>query len=200
MLKVPFTTLTGKTLLRWWSSRIEWSTRWRRSECQCSQGHGSRSRAVLRKSGLGVDLGWKLQRPEYEGDLLGAGIRDGDPVSQVPEITWSATPLITGLWVASTVLRTWAQTTRMSAPTTASSKLHLDDMTLVNGRVGLEGEQWGVYLTANNLLDEDGAFSQQAFLATVAQTPYVCSRSPTALRSISTSRVSSRFGGILRWY
>ena len=122
--------------------------------------------------GLVLTLGGSYNGLEYEGDLLGAGIRDGDPVSQVPEITWSATA--TYNWAMGSlngVAYLGANYTDERTDYSFLGSFTSDDMTLVNGRVGLEGEQWGVYLTANNLLDEDGAFSQQAFLATVGADP-----------------------------
>lgn len=123
--------------------------------------------------GFMFTLGGSYNGLEYEGDLPGAGIQDGHPMAQVPEVTWSST--VTYNWNFGSGLNGMvylgANYTDSRNDYSFLGSFTSDDITLVNGRVGLEGDRWGVYLTGSNLLNEDGAFSQQAFLSTLGADP-----------------------------
>ncbi|NIB44915.1 TonB-dependent receptor [Pseudomaricurvus alkylphenolicus] len=116
--------------------------------------------------GLTLQLSANFNSTEYGEDLPSANIQDGDTVSQVPESTYTASAAYqwslgnSGLdgyfYMAYQYADSRPDYTLGFAPTES------DDMGLLNVRIGVEAETWSVFLTGENLLDEDGEVSNIA--------------------------------------
>jgi len=102
----------------------------------------------------------------YEGDLPSAGISDGDPMMNVPELTWNASaayrwPIgeLTGIAYLGA---TYTDERTDYAPTGSYTS---DDFTVVNARIGVESVNWSAFLTGTNITNENPEVSQVAVLA-----------------------------------
>ncbi|MEM0952887.1 MAG: TonB-dependent receptor [Pseudomonadota bacterium] len=130
--------------------------------------------------GLGFEFGINYQvgqlslaatgnfnQTEYTGSTPAAGIVDGSDMRLSPDTTLSASA--TYGWrigslggIAYLGATYFSDRTDYAAPQFTYTS---DDITLVNARIGIEGDTWSAYLTGENLTDEDGEFSQIASLA-----------------------------------
>lgn len=119
------------------------------------------SLALQIADGWRVNLMGSYSDGEYTGDVPGTGIADGKPVDDVSKATLSAS-----VDYARTVLGGLQGSARLGAQYNSKRDfpsfgpplwLPGDAVTIVNARVGLEGERWGAFLFADNLTNEDGA-------------------------------------------
>lgn len=112
--------------------------------------------------GLTLGLTANISDTEYASDVPGAGIEKGDAFFQAADLTLSALagyrrPLARGLQLS--VLGTVSHITEREDRALAGV-FRSDKTTLVNARAGVEADKWSLFVTAENLFDEDGAVSQ----------------------------------------
>lgn len=133
--------------------------------------------------GKGIDLGVSFQatenlrlgfsgninRTQYQDDIPGAGVSDGDQVALAPETTLIATAVYT--WNISNNLngsfRAAYQYTDERSDYLPGFMYTSESTATLNIRLGVESERWSVYLTGENLTDEDGEVSQVNALAQI---------------------------------
>ena len=131
--------------------------------------------ATYQADGLTLSASANWNDAEYDGTTPGAGFVDGDPVENVPELTWSASASyiwpMGGLQGVAFLSATYTDE-RTSYDPVVGVPFVTDDTTLVAGRLGIEEERWSVFLTGENLTDEDGAVSSLALLANFGVPPY----------------------------
>ena len=124
------------------------------------------------RDGLLLSASGNFNETEYQEDAPNAGVFDGDPVTWVPETTLSASASYA--WPVgsySGVAYVGAVYTDERSDYAPGHVFTSDDITLVNARVGLEAERWSIFLTGENLTDEDGAVSQLAGFTQVGGDP-----------------------------
>ena len=113
---------------------------------------------------LQLSIAGNFADTEYTDDVPGAGITDGDAFFQAADTTmfalasyrWSLTDAL-DLSVAGTVRHISEREDRSTGGMYKSDKT-----TIFNARVGVEAEKWSLFLTGENIADEDGAVSQFA--------------------------------------
>jgi outer membrane receptor protein involved in Fe transport len=97
---------------------------------------------------------------EYTEAAAGVNIRKGDRVTGVPENTLAASA--TYRWPLTAALNAFvfgqAQYTSDQVDV-INNAVPSDDVTLLGARLGVEGRAWGVYLSGENLSDENAASS-----------------------------------------
>jgi outer membrane receptor protein involved in Fe transport len=128
---------------------------------------GTETRGVEFSAMLKLDEHWSFTLAasqadgKYAGTVPGTGIRDGAPVDDNAKTTASAS-----VDYSRTMFGDLRGTGRIGLQTNSRRDfpsfgppqyLPGDALTVVNARLGLEGERWGVFLFADNLTDEDGA-------------------------------------------
>ncbi|NIB38266.1 TonB-dependent receptor [Pseudomaricurvus alkylphenolicus] len=112
--------------------------------------------------GLTLQIAANFNSTEYGDDLPLANIADGDTVTQVPEATMSVSAAYQ--WpLADTGLNgrfyTAYQYTDSRPDYTVGFSTESDSFAVLNARLGVEAEHWSLYLTGENLTDEDGRIS-----------------------------------------
>ena len=116
--------------------------------------------------GLMLQFGGNVNQTEYQQDLPGAGIESGDQVAFAPEVTWSASASYN--WdIGSSGLRGMAFFAAQYVDERADYSLGFppvssDSVTLAQARIGIQGEGWTLYLTGENLFDEDAGVTNLA--------------------------------------
>lgn len=113
--------------------------------------------------GLTLSFSGNFGENEYLEDLPEAGIVDGDPFVLAPDVTWTATAayrIPVGRYQGVVLLNASYLDERTDYSIGFSNTS--DETTLVNGRIGIERNSWGLFLTGENLLDEDGSLGQLA--------------------------------------
>ena len=111
---------------------------------------------------LQLSIAGNFADTEYTDDVPGAGITDGDAFFQAADTTifalasyrWSLTDAL-DLSVAGNVRHISEREDR-----TTGGVYKSDKTTIFNARVGVEAEKWSLFLTGENIADEDGAISQ----------------------------------------
>ncbi|NIB42430.1 TonB-dependent receptor [Pseudomaricurvus alkylphenolicus] len=128
--------------------------------------------ATYQYGGLNLSASGNWNGIEYEGDLPSAGISDGDAMMNVPELTWNAAatytwPLgeLTGMAFLS------ATYTDERSDYGPGMSYTTEDFTVLNARIGVESQQWSVFLTGSNITDENPEVSQLAILASLGADP-----------------------------
>lgn len=108
---------------------------------------------------------------QHKDDVPGSTILSGDPVDGVSEFSGNAAATwrksISESFDFFARVDTTFYTEREN--TSAAGNLPGDDIFLANARVGLERDDWGLYLFADNLTDEDGALAERTLFG--AQRP-----------------------------
>ncbi|MEM8660562.1 MAG: TonB-dependent receptor, partial [Pseudomonadota bacterium] len=124
--------------------------------------------------GLTLSASGNYNDNEYDGAIAGSGVEDGDPITNVPDLTWNLSgtynwPMgeLNGLAFLSATY-----TDKRTDYFPPASRFTTDDVTFVSGRLGVEAERWSAYLTGENLTDEDGAVSTLAVLDEFGIPPY----------------------------
>jgi len=124
--------------------------------------------------GLTLQLTGNFNESEYAEDLPGAGISDGDAVTFVPELTYSASAeyrwAVGGTGMEASIFGIYTYTDERTDYAIGLPPYVSDDFGVLNLRMGLETEQWSLYLSGQNLLDEDTGISQLA-LSDASGTP-----------------------------
>ncbi|NIB38180.1 TonB-dependent receptor [Pseudomaricurvus alkylphenolicus] len=114
--------------------------------------------------GLILSMSGNINETEYQDDGAGTGTQKGDQVSMAPEATLSASAAYRwqlGDMMASAFLN--AVYTDERTDYALFSSFTSDATTVINARIGIElNDQTGVFLTVENLSNEDGALSQLA--------------------------------------
>lgn len=125
--------------------------------------------------GLMLQFGGNVNQTEYQEDLPGAGIESGDQVAFAPEVTWSASA--TYNWdIGARGLRAMAFFGAQFVDERADYALGFppvssDSVTLAQARIGVQGKGWTIYLTGENIFDEDAAVTNLATNANVGLPP-----------------------------
>lgn len=123
--------------------------------------------------GLDLSLAGNLSNNEFKGDAPTAGLFDGDAFFMAPDVTVNASAAYS--WP---INETLSGTASLSAnyldertDYSLTSRYTTEASTLVNGRVGVGSESWDLYLTAENLFNEDSAYALLAVLRDVGTPP-----------------------------
>lgn len=129
--------------------------------------------------GLTLSASANYNDTEYKGGSAATGIRAGDPITQAPEVTWAASA--TYIWsmgslngVAYLGANYVDERSDFTPSATAPGGRFVyvsDEITIVNARIGVEADQWSVFLFGENLADEDGEHSQLASLVELGIDP-----------------------------
>ena len=118
--------------------------------------------------GLVLALSGNINQTEFQDDVPGAGISKGDQVTMAPESTllatatynWDISGSLSGVFRAS-----YQYTDERSDYLPGVPVYTSDDIATLGVRLGLESDRWQVYLSGENLTDEDGEVSQLNTLA-----------------------------------
>ncbi len=124
--------------------------------------------------GLTLSVSGNYNDNEYDGAIAGSGVEDGDPISNVPDLTWNASAGYTwpvGNLTGIAFLGATYTDERTDYFPPAFSYM-TDATTVVAGRVGVEAANWSLFLTGENLTDEDGEVSSLAVLDAFGVPPY----------------------------
>ncbi|NIB41599.1 TonB-dependent receptor [Pseudomaricurvus alkylphenolicus] len=118
--------------------------------------------------GLTLQVSGNFNSTEYGEALPLANVDDGDTVVQVPETTFSASAAYQ--WALSDSgldgrFHMAYQYTDGRPDYTLGASTESDSFAVLNARLGVEAESWSVYLTGENLTDEDGQISLLASTA-----------------------------------
>ena len=131
------------------------------------EGIGAEINLVYQGSeGLMLQFGGNVNQTEYQQDLPGAGIESGDQVAFAPEVTWSASASYS--WdIGSSGLRGMAFFAAQHVDERADYALGFptvssESVTLAQARIGVQGQGWTLYLTGENLFDEDAGVTNLA--------------------------------------
>ena len=115
---------------------------------------------------LTIDAGISIIDSEFTTDIPGSPIVKGDTPENVSDITWNAA--MTYRKPVSSKLdffgRVGGQFASERSNTAQSGALPGDDTFIVDSRIGIEGDRFGIYLFGDNLTDENGALSFRGVL------------------------------------
>ncbi|NIB42413.1 TonB-dependent receptor [Pseudomaricurvus alkylphenolicus] len=131
-----------------------------------ASGTGFEFGAAYQIEGLVLSASGNWSKMEYEGSIPGAGIEDGATMMQTPELTLSASasyhwPVGEFEGVAFLGATYTDERSDYSPPDLTYTS---DAFTLVNARVGVVAEHWSVFLTGENITDQNPEVSQLAAL------------------------------------
>ena len=111
---------------------------------------------------LSADASVSLVDAAYMADIPGSNISKGDTPENVSDVTASASLS----YFRPDVIETFGLFGRLGVSYTSDrgnpaydTFINGDALTLVDGRIGLEGERYGVFVFADNITNEDGAIS-----------------------------------------
>ncbi len=112
-------------------------------------------------SALTFDAGISIIDSQFTADVPGSPINEGDSPENISDITWNAAmtyraPISTDWDLFG---RVGGQFASERSNTALGGSLPGDNTFIVDSRIGVEGDLFGVYLFADNLTDEDGAIS-----------------------------------------
>ena len=129
--------------------------------------------------GLTLSASANYNDTEYKGGSAATGISAGDPITQAPEVTWAASA--TYIWsmdslngVAYLGANYVDERSDFSPSATAPGGRFVyesDEITIVNARIGVEADQWSVFLFGENLANEGGEHSALAALVELGNDP-----------------------------
>ncbi|NIB38203.1 TonB-dependent receptor plug domain-containing protein [Pseudomaricurvus alkylphenolicus] len=115
--------------------------------------------------GLRIQMGGNVNESEYKNSFgsPGATIESGSQITQVPEYSVYASidynRSLSGWDGLEGVLHLGIQQTDEKPIYSVGQVYNSDTSTSVNLRLGIQAEQWGLFLFSNNLLNEDGLTS-----------------------------------------
>jgi len=129
--------------------------------------------------GLTLSASANYNDTEYKGGSPATGIMEGDPLTLAPEVTWAASA--TYLWpmgslngvafLGANYVDERADYTPSATAPGGRFVYTSDEITIVNARIGVEADQWSVFLFGENLANDDGEHSQLASLIELGVDP-----------------------------
>ena len=116
---------------------------------------------ILYSNTWGLDLGFSgnLNSTEYDSDLPGiSGIRKGNRVDYVPATTLSASAGY-AIPIGENFIGKFYSNLQHNSPSPETNGEYRegDPITLLNGRIGVDAKNWGIFLYGKNLLNEKGS-------------------------------------------
>jgi outer membrane receptor protein involved in Fe transport len=109
-------------------------------------------------AGLTLQLAGSLINAKYTSSVANTAIQDGDPVIDVPKVQFAASGMYR--WPIGGSLNGFARLDAMHTSARSGKILGAPDSdttNAVNARLGIEAKSWAVYLSGENLTNENGA-------------------------------------------